>query len=92
MAVRIPRLTKRNEAIFFGMVTEPGTIFTYSPDFLLDEVRVIAKRNRLEIEYQIPKTDLYKKHGCFTCIILGPSKEQKQKSEKFLFDPEELVL
>lgn len=89
----IAHLTKYNQGIFFGIVKEPDRPFTYSELFLLDEVKQLAYAQDIAIEYQPPRSDLYRDHGCFTCKVVGKYSKLNGKGEQtFLFDPEELVL
>ena len=87
---KVAHLTMINRRIFFETINEPGHVFTYSEAFLLDEVRLLAREKKVEIEYQTPESKLYKKHGCYTCKVIGSLDEKEE--ETFLFDPNELVL
>jgi hypothetical protein len=83
-------LTEKNKEIFFLIVHQPGRPFTYSMEFMTDDVRKIAARRDLEVEYQKPGTEYYKKFGSETFVIVGPLKT-KIETKDYLFDPSELV-
>lgn len=47
-----------------------GDYFVYSEQYGFDYVKETAEKNGFVIEYMRPKTEAYKKWGCFCCKVL----------------------
>ena len=62
----LKRLYKSNEHNFFNQL-EIGETFNYSfMRYTWAEVKELALKNGIEVEYFNPETDEYKKYGCAT--------------------------
>ena len=65
------KLTSYNQDTFFEGIPYRGEVFTYSADFCLDEVRALALRSGVYINYMPPGTGEYMQHGSLTCATVG---------------------
>lgn len=61
-----------------------GDIFTYDGDCGFDyhSVKKLAGFHGVEVEYCPPRTEEYKRHGCFTCRVASIGFTQKEKIMK----------
>lgn len=69
------KLTGNNKHIFWKRV-ELGKTYTYSMEFMLNNIQKMAKENEFVIRYNIPGTPLYKKYGSLNFTIVSKLKNE----------------
>jgi hypothetical protein len=75
---------------------EGGEIFTYHPEYMVHEVRKIARKRGVELIYIDPLKyrSLYEIHGCFACIVSTTNDKEVdiQPDKVYKFETAELVV
>lgn len=70
MKTNIRKITEGNEESFFEICHE-GMVFNYSQAFFPKDVRKIAEKHGVVVEYCEPGTPEYKEHGCHTMKVIS---------------------
>lgn len=64
-----------------------GDVFTYSGGYKVHQIKEMAIKNGLTVEYCQPRSPEYTRYGCFTMKVVDAVKKVKLQTI-FHFDPE----
>ena len=88
------KLFHEHEERFFLQV-QVGDTYTYNEDdYIFKDVRRSAGKYGVKVVYNEPRTEIYKKKGCFNFTVTSiiDKKEEVKTEDPLLFDVNELVI
>ncbi len=87
MIQRIPKITLSTSLDSFFSKLKPGSIFRYSYAFMFFEIKTMANRRGVNVEYCSPGSREHRKHGDSTVRVI---EDEEEKEIMFHFNPQYL--